>query len=168
MQMPKRKSEILRQSKEEAPDRYMTAEAIERLKRTIECLEKEERPVVLEEVKTAREMGDLSENAGYQESKARLRSIDNRLLGLKEKVKWAIPIQASDDGTVQIGSTVTVLINGSMKTFQILGSTESNPAQGRISHRSPIGARLIGQKAGDVVTLQGPAGEVRYEIVEVK
>lgn len=165
--MPKRKSEILRQASAEAPDRFMTPEAIERLKHTIERLEKEERPAVLKEVITSREMGDLSENAGYQESKARLRSIDNRVLGLKEKLKWAIPIQASVDGTIQIGSTVTVRINGQTRVFQILGSTESNPAQGRISHGSPIGKLLIGRQVGESITLKAPAGPIVYEILEV-
>ncbi len=167
MQLPKRKSEILRQSKEEAPDRYMTPAAIERLKRTMHELEFVERPMVLKEVTAAVEMGDLSENAGYTESKARLRRIDNRLLTLKERLKFVIPINNEADGTVQIGSTVRVHANGKTSTFLIVGSIETDPMRGHISYKSPIGSLLINHKEGDVVAMKTPNGPLNYEIIEV-
>ncbi len=124
----------------------------------------------MEDLSVAVQKGDLSENAEYQDARARLSRIDGRIFGLKERIKNAIPIEegVGASGRVRIGSTVVLRAAGQEKTFQILGSHESNPARGRISHLSPLGAALLDHAVGENVTITTPQGETTYEILEVK
>ena len=87
---------------------------------------------------------------------------------LEERLKTAIPIdQSSSSGSIRIGSKVDLLSNGQRLTFEILGSSETNPARGRISHSSPLGLALIGHSIGDTVTIATPRGEASYEIIAI-
>lgn len=167
MRVPRRKSEDLRRSGR-SDDNLLTAEAIERLKRTLRRLE-EERPAVVEDLTAAREMGDLSENAAYTEAKSRLGRIDNRILSIKERLKNAVLIEAGPDqtGRVQIGATVTVETNGRQRSFRIVGSQETRPGAGLISHQSPLGSALLGRQAGETVAVQLDNRTVEYRIIEV-
>lgn len=165
MRIPKRKSELQRQAMQGEPDRFLTRGAIRRLKDELERLETSERPTAAAEVRRAGEMGDLSENAGYQAAKAHLRRVNARILSIQEKLKYAIPIErGSEDGIVRIGSVVELETDGRAFTYEILGSQESDPSRGRISYLSPLGAALMGHTAPDEVT--GPSGPVR--IVSVR
>lgn len=160
MRVPKRKSETQREALQGEPDRFLTPQAISRLKDELERLIKDERGKAAAEVRRAGEMGDFSENAGYQAAKAHLRRVNGRILSLQERLKHAIPIESgTDDGRVRIGTTVDVEMNGKASTYEILGSQESNPSRGRISYLSPLGAALMGHVAGDEV--EGPSGIVR-------
>lgn len=172
MRLPKRRSQILQLSPFARDDgnAYLTASAIERLKRQLSDLEQHERPKTVEDLSVAVQKGDLSENAEYQDARARLSRIDGRIFSLKERIKNAklIAEGANASGRVQIGSTVVLRVAGREKTYQILGSYESNPSRGRISHVSPLGAALLDHAAGESVTITTPQGETTYEIVEVK
>lgn len=109
-------------------------------------------------------MGDLSENAAYTAAKFYLRRINDRITSIGEKLKFAIIIEeGSSDGVVRIGSTVTVCVNGKDATFAVLGAHETNPSKGAISYLSPVGAALLGHRAGDVVVVRG----ISYSIVRV-
>lgn len=150
-------------------DRHLTAAAVERLRRDLRDLEEQQRPRTVEDLTRAREMGDLSENAAYHEAKARLGRIDGRIFSLKERVRNAIIIEApGEGGLARIGSTVTVSVNGRQKTYQILGSQETDPSLGRISHLSPLGAALMGHGAGETVTVKAQDKDVAYRIDEVR
>ena len=151
----------------EPEDRHLTAAAIERFKREVVDLEKRQRPEAVLEVRRLAEMGDFYENFGYQNAKALLRRINSRIDSLKERIKNSIPIKTTNDGTIRLGSTVTVFVNAKPTTFEIVGSLETNPSRGRISHNSPIGIALIGHKTGEEVIFHGPAGDSVYQIVEV-
>jgi len=168
MQVPKRKKE---ESRKYAGlgDGFMTREAIRKIEEDIARMERSV-PRAAEELARAREMGDLSENAAYSEAKGRLNGLHTRILILKEKLKHAVPIEkgAGADGKVRIGATVIVRVDGKEKTYEIVGSEESAPASGRISHQSPIGKALLGHRAGETVVFKGPAREVSYEIVSVE
>jgi len=170
MQLPKRKSEEHRKYGRRDDDRYLTAAAIQKLRRELENLERLQRPKALEDLTRAREMGDLSENAAYHEAKARLGRIDGRVFNLKERIKNAIVIETGtdDSGRVQIGSTVVVEVGGRQRTYQILGSQETNPSAGRISYVSPLGAALMGRAAGESATVKTQEREVTYRVIEVK
>ena len=110
-------------------------------------------------------MGDLSENFGYQEAKARLRRINDRILALAERVASAIPIPSNaSDGLVRIGSTVTLLSNGQEQVYEILGSQETNPLRGRISYLSPLGQGLMGRTTSDEVRVN----ERIYKILSIE
>ncbi|MBI4457976.1 transcription elongation factor GreA [Candidatus Uhrbacteria bacterium] len=169
MQVPKRKSEMDRLAGRQE-DHYMTAEKVRRLKADLEDLERVQRPKAVEDLTKAREMGDLSENAAYTEAKARLGRIDGRVLSIKDRLKNAIIIETGADpsGKIRIGSTVVLMINGNRRTYQILGSQETNPAAGRISHLSPLGKALIDRRAGETVTVAANGRDIVYTIVEVK
>ncbi|MFH1047466.1 MAG: GreA/GreB family elongation factor [Patescibacteria group bacterium] len=168
MQIPKRKSE--QQRKHGDSDNYLSAEKIQELKQEIVKLEKFVRPKVVIDLTAAREMGDLSENAAYSYAKGKLMGIDRRLFEIKERIKNAIVIEqgAGEDGTVCIGCTVTVQVNGKKKRFIITGSQEADPSSGRISHSSPVGQLLLGHRAGETVSLKIGDREVEYLIQEVE
>lgn len=168
MRVPKRKKADDKRALKHH-DYYMTQEAVERIKKTITRLEKD-RPAMVLEVTRTKEMGDLSENAAYQEAKYRLRSTDSRIFNLNEKLSAAIIIEggAGKDGRIQIGSTVVAEVSGKEKTFRILGELEADPMKGQISHLSPIGVNLIGRKAGEDIEIETPNGTVVYKIIDVK
>jgi len=170
MQVPTRKSDIFRKNGRRDDDRYLTAEAIERLRRELADIADNQRPKAVEDLTRAREMGDLSENAAYHEAKSRLARLDGRTFSLKERIKNAIVIEpgAEPGGRIGIGSTVTLTVNGNRRVYQILGSQETNPSSGRISHISPLGAALMGRAAGDEVTVKAQERQIVYRVEDVK
>lgn len=166
MQIPYRKPGKYSQIKS---DPFLTEEKFSELKNTLEKLKKHTRPIAASEVKRLAEMGDFSENTEYQMAKGRLRGINNRILVLEHQINHANLIHAPEQTTtIAVGHTVTIETNGKQKTYQILGSTESNPEQGIISHVSPLGAALIGRKAGEVVKVKGAGREVEYLVVKIQ
>jgi transcription elongation factor GreA len=166
MQIPKRRGETLRKQVE--PDRYLTEERIRQLKDELKDLETRQRREAADETRRLAEMGDLSENAGYQVAKQNLRRINARIISLQDRLANAIPIASGDGTVVQIGSTVTVETGGKRFTFEILGSQETNPSRGRISHLSPLGAALIGHAVGDDIVVKSNDAEVSYRVVDIR
>jgi transcription elongation factor GreA len=152
MRVPQRKSAILAQTKKKF-DHNLTQEKIDRLERELKRLLETDRHAAKTEVQRTQEMGDLSENAAYQEAKWKLRRINGRILSIQDRLKYAVVIKPIDDGIVQIGSTVTIEQDGKERTYQILGTQEVDLAKGRISQNSPLGSRLIGRQVGDCVEL---------------
>jgi len=132
---------------------------------------KVERPKVTQEVSDAAALGDRSENAEYIYGKKKLREIDKRLHFLNDKIERAVvvdPATLSGDRVV-FGATVTVEDeNGKKSTYQIVGEDEVDAANGRISHKSPVGRALLGKQPGDVVTVLRPAGEIELEILKLE
>lgn len=169
MRLPTRKKELERQQTEE-PDLHFTPEKIEAMKRELERLIDTERGVAAAEVVRTGEMGDFSENAGYQWAKQNLRRINGRILSLTEKINHAIPIvHEVGSKRVRIGSIVTVKLEpgSSTYTYEILGSQESNPMKGRISHHSPIGKALLGAVVGDVVDVTVGDRATHYTVIAI-
>ncbi|MEK9155040.1 MAG: GreA/GreB family elongation factor [Patescibacteria group bacterium] len=168
MRLPTRKKELERQQTEEF-DVYVTKEKLERMKRDVQRLETKERGEAAAEVVRTGEMGDFSENAGYQWAKANLRRINGRILTLTEKINRAIIIdETSSDGVIRIGSTVTIRANDREFTYQILGSQETNPSLGRISHNSPIGQALLGHRVGDRIDHVRGGVTIAYDVIAVR
>lgn len=149
---------------------YVTAEGLEKLKAELQELKTVKRRETAERVDAARSLGDLSENAEYQEAKQQLGMIESRILQLNEMLKNVSVIESEKavGGVVTIGSTVVVQSAGKKKEFQIVGSNEADPAAGRISNESPIGNSFLGHKKGDAVSVATPGGTTTYTIVEVK
>lgn len=167
MRVPKRRGEEEARLKRTQDD-HLTPEKIEAMKRRLERLKTHERPAAIAETQRLAEMGDFSENVGYQIAKANLRRINGAMLSLEERLKTAIPIvRGSDDGVVGIGSTVTLVAEGVERSYEILGSSETDPIRGRISHLSPLGRALLGHRAGDEIPLTTPAGEKIYHVTHV-
>lgn len=127
------------------------------------------RPHAAAEVARLAELGDFSENVEYQLAKGRLRGINNNILKLEHELNRAVIITPKKQiNIIQIGHTVTVGTGGTQKTYQILGSSETNPEKGIISHNSPIGDALIGKKVGETVKIKLANKEVEYEIIKVE
>lgn len=127
-----------------------------------------ERPAAVENLKKAREMGDLSENGYYRASRARLSFIDAQLRRLDRLVRLGTVVRhTSLPGIIGFGNTVTVKSPKVSGTFTIVGGYESNPSANSISHISPLGKALLGHKQGDVVVLRAPGGDIEYTIESV-
>lgn len=126
-----------------------------------------ERPEAVEDLRKAREMGDLSENGYYKAARARLSFIDSRLRHFHRLLKLGRVVQTASNGTVQIGSTVTVKDGQTEQTFTIVGGYESDPSAGKISHVSPIGRALMGKRVHDRVSVFAPAGTKEYLVLSV-
>ncbi|MEK7084499.1 MAG: GreA/GreB family elongation factor [Patescibacteria group bacterium] len=150
------------------PDFFLTEKKYTELGRTLAGLKKIQ-PQMAAEVARLGEMGDFSENAEYQLAKGRLRGINNRILKLQYQLDHAViiaPAEATD--TVQIGNSVMIEHNGRVQTYRILGSSETNPNKGVISHNSPLGAALLGHRVGDAVTVRIAGKETVFTLLEIQ
>lgn len=166
MQVPRRRSE--QSIKRDTGPFLVTREGLERLERTLERLQGHI-PHMISEVEYTKSHGDFSENAAYQDAKATLRRTYNRIESIKDRIKRAEIIEKGPStGKVQIGSTVVLELAGKKHTFEILGSHESNPAKGRISEKSPLGAALVGHEVGEEIVLNVKTGAVSYRILEIR
>jgi transcription elongation factor GreA len=126
-----------------------------------------QRSVVAEKIKTAREFGDLAENAEYQTARQEQEKLEARIGELEHILQnVAVIKKPKGDSKVQLGSTVT-LKNGATKTFQVVGTVEADPLNGKISDESPIGQLLLGKKLGDKVEIKTPAETTTYKITEI-
>lgn len=126
------------------------------------------RKEAVENLKVAREMGDLSENAAYKVARAKLSSVDSRLRHLDRLIRFGRAEQAPQDGIVGIGSRVRLVSTGKEYNYQIVGSYESDPSRGTISHLAPLGKALMGKRDGEVVQVYVPEGSREYQIITVK
>ncbi len=130
-----------------------------------------QRPLAVEDLKKARELGDLSENGYYKESKLKLNFIDGRLRRFSDYIKRADIIDA--DGTklqidtVYIGSTVSLSDGKRERTYQIVGDLEANPGEGRLSLLSPIGRAIVGKSINSEIEVETPAGKYIYKITKI-
>jgi len=129
---------------------------------------KKRKPFLASEVSRLAENGDFSENASYQAAKRKLRGNLSAITKLEYQLRHATIISAPNSNIVHIGSTVTVASEKIETQFTILGSTESKPEKGIISHTSPIGAALLGKKIGDLITIKLPTNTITYRIKSIK
>jgi transcription elongation factor GreA len=143
-----------------------TKTGYEKLQQEYEEL-KAQRPAVVEDVRKARDMGDLKENGYYQASKAKLRSIDSHLMRIAYNLKTAKIIEGAASDTVDIGSTVTLHNKEREMTYQFVGDLEADPSGGKLSLLSPIGRAVEGKKVGDTIEVRTPSGVVLYTIKKV-
>ena len=146
-------------------DVLLTPEGLDKLKDEIEHLSTVKRREVAERIKEAREFGDISENSEYDDAKNEQAMLEARIASLEEKLRSASVIDASelDSNVVRVGSLVSVKDEGSGKSlkYTIVGSTEANPSENRLSNESPVGKGLLGRKKGDTVKVQLPNGKSR-------
>ena len=150
----------------------ITADGYNNIKKELEHLKTVKRHEVADRIKTAREFGDLSENAEYDEAKNEQGFIEGRISELEHKLKIAVVIDENDIHTEDVGvGSVVKIKNANMDLiaeYKIVGSAESDPINNRISNESPIGSALLGAKVGDMVKVQIPDGEASYQIMEIK
>jgi transcription elongation factor GreA len=145
-------------------DVLLTPEGLDKLKAEIAYLSNEKRREVAERIKEAREFGDISENSEYDDAKNEQAMLEARIATLEEKLRSASVIDASelDNNVVRVGSVVNVKDDaGKSLKYTIVGSTEADPSQNRLSNESPVGAALLGRKNGETVKVQLPNGKTR-------
>jgi transcription elongation factor GreA len=151
---------------------YLTKEGLEELQKEHTELTKVKRPEVLSRVSTARELGDLSENAEYAAAREELSFIDGRIDELEEILHGVVLISDTNGKShgqhIDLGSTVTVKVDNKQEVYQVVGEFEADPLEKKISHESPLGKALIGKKVGEKVEVEAPAGKVVYTIVSVR
>jgi transcription elongation factor GreA len=146
-------------------DVLLTPEGLDKLKDEIEHLSTVKRREVAERIKEAREFGDISENSEYDDAKNEQAMLESRIAALEDKLRSASVIDASEltADVVRVGSLVNVKDEGSGKSLQyaIVGSTEANPSEKKLSNESPVGKALLGHKKGDAIKVQLPNGKSR-------
>ena len=146
-------------------DTIVTPEGLEKLQTELEDLTTNKRREVAERIKDAREYGDISENSEYDDAKNEQAMLEGRIATIEEQLRSATVVKAEDltNDVVQVGSLVNVKDQESGKADQytIVGSTEANPAEKKLSNESPVGRALIGHKKNDVVNVQLPNGTAR-------
>lgn len=143
-----------------------TNEGYEKLKKEHSTLI-QERKLAVQDLKKAREMGDLSENGYYKASRAKLSSIDGRLRKLSSFLKQAIIIDNIRKDTVDVGSIVTLSDGKRTISYQVVGDLEADPSQGKISLLSPIGKAIYNKKIGNSIEINIPNGEITYKIINI-
>lgn len=146
----------------------MTEEGYAALNQELDHLINVRRPEVIQAIAMAREEGDLTENAGYDAAKHDQAMIERRIQELEQQIRRAQIINKStNSSTVQLGSTVTIEIDGEAETYTIVGAVEAKPAQGRISNESPIGKALLGKRVGESVDIETPTMTINARIVQI-
>lgn len=150
----------------------VTPSGFNRLKEELSNLKTVERPAIIQAIQSAREMGDLSENAEYHSAKEKQGFIEGRIADIESKLSRAevIDITKLKGDDVKFGSTILVvdLDEDTEKKFKIVGIDEADVNSGLISFNSPIAKGLIGKKIGDFVTIQTPGGEKSFEIKKIE
>lgn len=150
----------------------MSQERLDALKDELNYLETTREKEVAELIKEARSFGDLSENSEYDEAKTEQGKLYSKIAELKNLIENAQIVEKveSSADTIVIGSRIKVLDidEDSEEEYQIVGSQEANPMEGRISDDSPFGFALKGHKVGDTVTVEAPAGELQFKILSVE
>ena len=151
---------------------YLTQSGLDALRKELDFLVSQRRQEIAQQIAEAKAEGDLRENAGYDEAKNAQAFVEGRIRELKVKIHNAQIIDDSQipDNQVALGRKVVVREDGydDEEIYTIVGSTETDPSNGRISNESPIGKALLGRTTGEVVRVKAPAGEIEFEIVRVE
>lgn len=147
---------------------YLTKAGFEQLQKELQYLKFEKKREVAARIERAKELGDLSENAEYQDAKEEMAFLEGKIMEMENISSRAKVITHAGGDTVMVGSTVTISSNGTTKTYTIVGPNEADPPAGRISNESPIARALLGHKVGDEVTITTPGGSVTYKVSVVK
>ena len=156
---------------EENKEVLLTQEGYEKLEKELDYLRTEKRAEVAERIKIALGFGDLSENSEYDEAKTAQAENEAKIADLENKIRYAKIIDESeiDTKTVQVGNVVKVfdMEFEEEETYTIVGSTEVDLAQNKISNESPIGAALMGAKKNQIVEVNAPAGVIKYKVLSI-
>ena len=150
----------------------LTPEGHKKLKQEIEYLSNEKRREVAERIKTAREFGDIAENAEYDDAKNEQALLEHRIAQLEERLLNARVITKKEisKDSVSIGSRVKLRDVDAKETieYHIVGSAEANPSENKLSNESPVGKAIIGRKKGETVEVTAPRGTLKFKIMDIQ
>ncbi|MCR4334839.1 MAG: transcription elongation factor GreA [Patescibacteria group bacterium] len=149
---------------------YLTKEKLVEFKNELDFLKTTKRKEVAENLEYAKALGDLSENAEYQEAREMQASVEDRIMRLETMMKTAVLLSDRHEDTVGVGSTVIIKKEGEKdnKEYKIVGSEEVDLSLNKISNLAPLGLALLGKKKKESVIVRTPNGDVHYSIIEVK
>jgi len=148
---------------------FVSTQGLEDLKKEFADRKNITRQEIAQKISSAKELGDLSENFEYHEAKEQQGQNESRIMELEQMIREAVLVhQKTGDLTLSLGCTFTAEKDGDKKVFQLVGSSEANPLEGKISNESPMGQAFLGHKVGDIVEIKTPAGIFSYKIIEIK
>ncbi|MBI3495437.1 transcription elongation factor GreA [Candidatus Berkelbacteria bacterium] len=146
----------------------ISQEGLQKLQDELKHLKEVRRPEVIARIQQAREYGDLSENAEYDDARNEQSFIEGRIQELEEMIKNAQVIEKSNGrGKAVVGSVITVKMDGKTEKYTLVGSQEADPLNGKISIESPIGRALLDHGKGETIEVEAPRGKLRYQILSV-
>lgn len=147
---------------------YLTAAGLARLRAELDHLIHVERPRIAKAIGDAKALGDISDNADYEQAKNDQAFLEGRIATMTQQLRTAQVIAATDSQLVTVGSKVELrAADGEELSFTIVGAPEASPREGRISNQSPLAKALIGHRIGDSVEVGTPGGLDRYELVGI-
>ena len=147
----------------------LTQEGLTKLSEELQHLIDVRRKEVIERIREAAAHGDLSENADYAQAREEQSFIEGRIIEIEDMIKNAEIISTNGhSNVVSVGSTVKLKINELEKKYTIVGGSEANPKEGKISNESLVGKALLGKKIGDTVSVSAPAGQMKYQILSIE
>lgn len=147
---------------------YISEEGLAKLKEDLHNLKTAKRQDIAMRLEHAKSLGDLSENAEYQEVKEEQSLVERQIAELEEMIADAVVIEEKvKTGRVEVGSTIIVSSPRGSETYKIVGSEEARPAEGKISNESPLGKAFLGLRTGDSVNVKTPAGETIYKVEKI-
>lgn len=148
---------------------YLTEEGLEEIKKELEVLKLEKRPEVVQALKEARALGDLSENAEYDSARNEQAIIEARILELEQLTEKAVLIKEVNKDVVSIGTKVTLeyVADSEQEVYSIVGSKEADPFLNKISNESPIAQAIMGMKIGEIASVDSPNGKYEVKILEI-
>ncbi|QQR50095.1 transcription elongation factor GreA [Candidatus Nomurabacteria bacterium] len=149
---------------------YLTKDRKKELEVELLNLQTNRRKEILENLEYAKSLGDLSENAEYHQAREEQTKLEERISKIEHVLKESKVIEQHHSTTVEIGSTVQIQKKGvkDVQTMHVVGSEEADMAQGKISHRSPLGNALLGKKKNDSVSVKSPNGTATYTIIAIE
>ena len=155
-----------------AKEYKLSAERLEELKKELTYLKTVKEKEVADLIKEARSFGDLSENSEYDEAKNEQGKLYSRIAEVENILANYVIIEENtdDNDTVGMGNKITVkdVVTGDEETYQVVGSQEADPMNGRISEESPFGKALLGKAIGEIAVVEAPAGNIEYEVVAIQ
>ena len=148
---------------------YLTSEGLQDLKQELEDLKLVKRPEVIQALKEARALGDLSENAEYDAARHEQAVVESRIVELEQMIENAVVIENIKTDCVGIGTKVKIeyIDDDETEEYSIVGSKEADPFENRISNESPIAQAIMGLKVGDIATVASPNGEYSVKILDI-
>lgn len=148
---------------------YVTAQGLEEMQKELEYLKMERRPVIIEALKEARALGDLSENAEYDAARNEQAEVESRIKVLEQMLEKAKIIEKTSTDVVSIGSTVELeyLADGDKDVYHIVGSQEADPFENKISNESPIAKAILDLKVGEIGVVASPSGDYQVKILSI-
>jgi transcription elongation factor GreA len=151
----------------------VTPEGLEKLQKELSYLTEVRRKEVADRIRQARDFGDITENSEYDDAKTEQGLLERRISEIQRRIRNAKVVDPSEADTdaVDLGTRVTLRVvgkEGEERTFQIVGTNESDPTSGKLSHASPVGRAVLKRRVGDKVTVATPRGATEYEIVNVE